>query len=111
MLVRVAGIMRIGSQARWNQCLCEPSALATEGVKAVGRDDVKMVTGFVATRLFDSAMVEYLGKPSTVRDAGSSGINAREVPHAGYKVVGDKTLRILTVHIVDKGKPFAVPVP
>ena len=35
--------------------------------------------------------------------------NIREVPHAGYKVVGDKPLKLLTVHIVDKGKPMTVP--
>lgn len=29
--------------------------------------------------------------------------------HAGYKVVGDKPLKLLTVHIVDKGKPMTVP--
>jgi len=36
--------------------------------------------------------------------AGSAAINARDVPHAGFKIVGDKTLKLLTVHIVDKGK-------
>ena len=29
----------------------------------------------------------------------------RDVPHAGFKVVADKSLKMLTVHIVDKGKP------
>lgn len=37
-------------------------------------------------------------------DAGS--INLRDVPHAGFKVVGDKPLKIVTVHIVDKGAPL-----
>jgi quercetin dioxygenase-like cupin family protein len=37
--------------------------------------------------------------------AGGATINARDVPHAGVKVVGDKTLKMLNVHIVDKGKP------
>jgi len=27
------------------------------------------------------------------------------VPHAGFKVVGDTSLILLTVHVVDKGKP------
>jgi quercetin dioxygenase-like cupin family protein len=36
---------------------------------------------------------------------GAATLNARDVPHAGFKVVGDKTLKMLTVHIVDKGKP------
>jgi len=38
--------------------------------------------------------------------AGTTGINRRDVPHAGIKIVGDKTVKILTVHIVDKGKPL-----
>ena len=38
--------------------------------------------------------------------AGNAGISVRDVPHGGVKVVGDKTLRLLTVHIVDKGKPL-----
>ncbi|MCC8981586.1 cupin domain-containing protein [Bradyrhizobium sp. 10BB] len=37
---------------------------------------------------------------------GAVGMNVRDVPHGAYKVVGDKTLKILTVHIVDKGKPL-----
>jgi quercetin dioxygenase-like cupin family protein len=37
--------------------------------------------------------------------AGAVTVNTRDVPHAGFKVVGDKTLKMLTVHIVDKGKP------
>jgi hypothetical protein len=34
------------------------------------------------------------------------GINVRDVHHAGFKVVGDRILKLLTVHIVDKGKPL-----
>jgi quercetin dioxygenase-like cupin family protein len=41
---------------------------------------------------------------------GSANINARDVPHAGFKVTSDKPLKLLTVHIVDKGKPMTVPV-
>jgi hypothetical protein len=35
---------------------------------------------------------------------GATGLNMRDVPHGAYKVVGDKTIKLLTVHIVDKGK-------
>jgi len=38
--------------------------------------------------------------------AGNTDIIVRDVPHGGVKVVGDKALRLLTVHIVDKGKPL-----
>jgi hypothetical protein len=34
----------------------------------------------------------------------------REVPHGGWKVVGDKPLKLLTIHIVDKGKQITWPV-
>jgi quercetin dioxygenase-like cupin family protein len=37
---------------------------------------------------------------------GVAAVNARDVPHGAFKVVGDKTIKLLTVHIVDKGKPL-----
>jgi len=37
---------------------------------------------------------------------GSGSINPRDVPHAGFKVVGDTALKIVTVHVVDKGAPL-----
>jgi hypothetical protein len=45
------------------------------------------------------------GKQMSVK-AGNAGISVRDVPHGGVKVTGDKALRLLTVHIVDKGKPL-----
>ncbi|MCK1312087.1 MULTISPECIES: cupin domain-containing protein [unclassified Bradyrhizobium] len=40
---------------------------------------------------------------------GAATINVRDVPHAGFKIAGDKTLKMLTVHIIDKGKPMIEP--
>jgi hypothetical protein len=37
---------------------------------------------------------------------GAIGMNARDVPHGAYKVVGDTILKLLAVQIVDKGKPL-----
>jgi uncharacterized cupin superfamily protein len=37
---------------------------------------------------------------------GAASITARDLPHGAFKVVGDKTIKLLTVHIVDKGKPL-----
>jgi quercetin dioxygenase-like cupin family protein len=37
---------------------------------------------------------------------GTGNMNLRDVPHAGFKVVGDTPLKLLTVHIVDKGAPL-----
>lgn len=67
--------------------------------------------GEEAFYVLEGAMTQSPGQAPTMRPTGASGINAREVPHAGYKVVGDKTLKLLTVHIVDKGKPLYNDVP
>jgi hypothetical protein len=31
------------------------------------------------------------------------------VPHGGFKVVGDRSLKMLNVFVVDKGKPLTEP--
>ena len=49
------------------------------------------------------------GKPLTPT-TGVSRINVRDVPHGAFKVTGDKTFKLLAVHIVDKGKTAFVPV-
>lgn len=38
--------------------------------------------------------------------SGSPIMNLRDVKHGGFKVTGRKTIKLLTVHIVDKGKPL-----
>jgi hypothetical protein len=35
--------------------------------------------------------------------------SVRDVPHGAFTVTGDKTLKLVTVHIVDKGKPLYIP--
>jgi quercetin dioxygenase-like cupin family protein len=59
-------------------------------------------TGYV----LEGGMVEIPGQPAFALVTGAPIMNLRDVPHAGYKVVGDKTIKLLTVHIVDKGKPL-----
>jgi hypothetical protein len=58
-------------------------------------------TGFV----LQGAMVQEPGKEPMMLATGSPLMNLRDVPHAGFKVVGEASLILLTVHIVDKGKP------
>jgi hypothetical protein len=53
-------------------------------------------------------MVQLPGKEPQMMETGTPIHNAREVVHGGAKVVGDKPLKIVTVHIVDKGKPLYV---
>ena len=45
------------------------------------------------------------GKQITLA-TGRGSMNLRDVPHAGFKVVGDKSLKLVTVHVVDKGRPL-----
>jgi quercetin dioxygenase-like cupin family protein len=40
---------------------------------------------------------------------GASIVNQRDVPHGGFKIVGDKSLKMLNVFVVDKGKPLTEP--
>jgi quercetin dioxygenase-like cupin family protein len=39
-------------------------------------------------------------------ETGASGINHRDVPHAGVKVIGNTPFKYLAVHVVDKGVPL-----
>lgn len=48
-------------------------------------------------------------EPVTV-EAGATLHFPREVAHGGFTVVGERTLKVVTVHIVDKAKPLAEPV-
>ena len=61
--------------------------------------------GEEAVYVIEGATLEIPGGTQIPVPTGAATINARDVPHAGFKVVGDKTLKMLTVHIVDKGKP------
>ncbi len=49
-------------------------------------------------------MIQSPGKDPVKVPTGAPIMNERGVPHAGFKVVGDTTLKVFTVHIVDKGK-------
>lgn len=63
-------------------------------------------TGYV----LEGGMVEAPGRPAYAIETGSPIMNLRDIAHGGFKVVGDKTIKLLTVHIVDKGKPLYDPV-
>lgn len=59
-------------------------------------------TGYV----LQGSMVQLPGQAPTLMAAGTPIMNLRDVAHAGFKVVGDTPLRLLTVHIVDRDKPL-----
>jgi quercetin dioxygenase-like cupin family protein len=58
-------------------------------------------TGYVV----QGAMVQLPGKEPMMLPTGAPIWNLRDAAHAGFTVVGDTPLILLTVHIVDKGKP------
>jgi hypothetical protein len=57
-------------------------------------------------RVLEGAMIQYPGKEPQMMETGTASFNDRGVLHAGFKVVGDKTLKIYSVYAVDKGKPL-----
>ena len=60
--------------------------------------------------VLEGGIVQFPGKAPEPRTPGQIAVNKREAPHAGFTVVGDKTIKSLNMYIVDKGKPLAVPV-
>lgn len=67
--------------------------------------------GEEAFYVLEGGTVQVPGKEPRVRAAGEHGINRRGVPHAGYTVVGERPIKILSVYVVDKGKPLQEPAP
>jgi quercetin dioxygenase-like cupin family protein len=61
--------------------------------------------GIEAGYVLEGGMIETPGKPAIAIPTGASVMNLRDAPH-GFRVVGDKTIKLLTVHIVDKDKPL-----
>jgi quercetin dioxygenase-like cupin family protein len=59
-------------------------------------------TGYV----LQGSLVQYPGKAPAMLETGTAIMNLRDVPHGGFKVVGDRPLKLFTVHIVDKDKPL-----
>lgn len=59
-------------------------------------------TGYVLA----GGMVKAAGKPAIAFKTGETLMNLRGDVHGGFTVVGDKTIKLLTFHVVDKGKPL-----
>ena len=62
--------------------------------------------GLECGRVLEGTMVRYPGKDPQMMENGTAIFNLRGVFHSGYTVVGDKPLKLYTVHVVDKGKPL-----
>lgn len=59
-------------------------------------------TGYV----LQGSVIQVPGKAPTRLETGTAILNLRDVPHAGFTVIGPEPLKLLTVHVVDKDKPL-----
>ena len=62
--------------------------------------------GIETAYVLEGGMVQEPGKPPIAMPTGAPIMALRDVPHGGWTVVGDKTIKLVAVHIVDKGKPL-----
>ncbi|MGU3386664.1 cupin domain-containing protein [Methylobacterium sp. D53M] len=56
--------------------------------------------------VLEGGTVQEPGRPSRERVSGEHGVISRGIHHSGYNVVGDRTIKVLSVYVVDKGKPL-----
>ena len=62
--------------------------------------------GIEAAYVLQGATVQAPGKDPSTLATGATLLNLRGVKHAGFRVVGDSSLKLFTVHVVDKGEPL-----
>ncbi len=62
--------------------------------------------GVEAAYVVQVARVQSPGQEARTLATGATIMNLRDVKHGGFKVVGDTSLKLFTVHVVDKGKPL-----
>lgn len=62
--------------------------------------------GIESGYVVEGGMVQPPSGPPIALPTGAPILNMPNLPHAGFKIVGDKPIRLFTVHIVEKGKPL-----
>ena len=62
--------------------------------------------GIEVGHVVQGAAVQIPGKEPVNLPTGITLMNLRDVLHGGFTVVGDTSLKLFTVHVVDKGKPL-----
>jgi len=80
--------------------------LSTGEYKPGDKVDLHFHHGVEAAYVLEGAMIQVPGKDPTELKTGTAIMNLRDIPHAGWTVVGEKALKLVTVHVVDKGKPL-----
>jgi mannose-6-phosphate isomerase-like protein (cupin superfamily) len=68
--------------------------------------DLHLHHGIEALYVVQGAQIQVPGKEPLSLTTGASLMNLRMVPHGGFKVVGDTSLTLFTVHIVEKNQPL-----
>lgn len=68
--------------------------------------DVHFHHGIEAAYVIQGAQIQMPGKPPAALATGATLLNLRDMKHAGFRIVGDTSLKLFTVHVVDKGKPL-----
>lgn len=68
--------------------------------------DAHIHHGIEASYVIQGAHVQTAGKTPVSIPTGTSMLMPRDVKHAGFTIVGDASLKLFTVHVVDKGKPL-----
>src|SRR2546422_6784517 len=64
--------------------------------------DLHLHHGVEAAYVVQGASVQVPGKEAMMLPTGATVLNLRDVKHGGFRVVGDTSLKLFTVHIVDK---------
>lgn len=62
--------------------------------------------GVEAAYVLQGTSVQPPGKDPMTLTTGTTLLNLRDAKHGGFKIVGDTSLKLFTVHVVDKGKPL-----
>jgi quercetin dioxygenase-like cupin family protein len=62
--------------------------------------------GIEATYVIEGASVQFADQSIVELKAGAPVMALRDALHSGFTVVGDKTLKVFLVHVVDKEKPL-----
>jgi hypothetical protein len=60
--------------------------------------------GIETAYVIQGAKVQMPGKEPMTIPTGATQMNLRDIKHGGFKVIGDTSLKLFTVHVVDKGK-------
>jgi quercetin dioxygenase-like cupin family protein len=75
-------------------------------VKPGESSELHLHHGVEAFHVLQGATIQAPGKDPSALPTGLTSLNLRDVKHGAFKVIGDASLKLRTVHIVDKDKPL-----